>query len=83
MVQFTDYIFSIPNMAVYRKGDRALEFFMMILPYILTVRFIIVNIFFAITLRGYLLTKNKTDAENNETKINISLTAKEFLFLSI
>lgn len=70
-------------MAVYRKGDRALEFFMMILPYILTVRFIIVNIFFAITLRGYLLTKNKTDAENNETKINISLTAKEFLFLSI
>ena len=83
LVEFTDYIFSIPNMAVYRKNDRALEFFMMILPYVLTVRFIIVNIFFAVTLRGYLLTKKKADAENNETKISISLTAKEFVLLSI
>ena len=56
---------------------------MMILPYILTVRFIIVNIFFSVTLRGYLLTKEKANAENNETKINISLTAKEFVLLSI
>ena len=51
LVQFTNYIFNITNMPLYRGEDRIVEFFIMILPYILTVRFIIINIFFSITYR--------------------------------
>jgi hypothetical protein len=48
---FTNYIFNITNMPVFRGDARIVEFFIMILPYILTVRFIIINIFFSITYR--------------------------------
>lgn len=84
LVQFTDYILKIPNMGVFRNDDRTLEFFLMIFPYILTVRFIIINIFFSIALRGYLLSRKSADEAEKDIKTqSVSLTPYEFLILSI
>jgi hypothetical protein len=52
-----DYIQTINDISIIRLDDRTLEFYLMIIPYTITVRFIIMNMFFAITLRGYLLSK--------------------------
>ena len=79
-MQFTDYILKIPNMALYREEDKALEFFLMIFPYILMVRFIIMNIFFSIALRGYLLSRKAADSENSNT--TLSIKPFEFVLLS-
>lgn len=54
-----DFISKIDDISFFRLDDRTLEFYVMIIPYTITVRFIIMNMFFAITLRGYLLSKEK------------------------
>lgn len=85
LVQFTNYIFNINNMPIYREDGRFVEFFIMILPYILTVRFIIINIFLSITYRGYYLTKKKMQEEEEQKmqkEKSLDFTIKDFVLIT-
>ncbi|CAD8080526.1 unnamed protein product [Paramecium sonneborni] len=84
IVKMLDFISKIDDIQFFRLDDRTLEFYVMIIPYTITVRFIIMNMFLAITLRGYLLSKEKQAEEQSNQKTNsLSLTTKEFIMLSI
>ncbi|CAD8161174.1 unnamed protein product [Paramecium pentaurelia] len=84
IVKMLDFISKIDDIQFFRLDDRTLEFYLMILPYTITVRFIIMNMFFAITLRGYLLSKEKQAEEQlNQKSHPLSLTSQEFVMLSI
>ncbi|CAD8081957.1 unnamed protein product [Paramecium sonneborni] len=84
IVKMFDFISKIDDISFFRLDDRTLEFYVMIIPYTITVRFIIMNMFLAITLRGYLLSKEKqAEEQQNQKSHPLSLTTQEFIMLSI
>lgn len=62
-IQITSYIYNMDSMAVFRSLNSVTDFFLLALPCIITARFIIVNLFFAILYRGYYVTKKVMEKE--------------------
>lgn len=83
----TSYIFNLESMNIFRTPNNATEFFLLALPFIVTARFIIVNMFFAILYRAYHITKSAANRYNlNDLETlhrDNGLTINEFFSLSL
>jgi hypothetical protein len=83
----TDLIINLSDIKTFRGIDNATEFLIMVVPFVLVIRFILVNIFYAIVYRAYLVTKQSADKQNQQDQSShqesSTLTIGEFFKLSI